>query len=151
MNYGKLAANSTEAPKKRVIGKPWPKGVSGNPKGRPKSKPITDMLREIFDHPEAVKEIKANVLTTLKSKGMAGVILLSHVADRLEGKIAEEVNVNLRDLSDDELTAKLEELEGGRTGPGTPDRKDRNKGRVSSPKKGKKAADVLPGNGSTSA
>lgn len=118
-NYAKLAANSTATAnpsKKRVVGRPFPKGVSGNPLGRPKSKPITDMLRPIFDDPECVEAIRQNVKSTLTGKGMAGVILLSHIADRLEGKMPDEVTINdNRNLSDDEIEAKLEALRAARS------------------------------------
>jgi hypothetical protein len=112
VNYGKLAGNSTHSDKKkRGPGKPWPKGVSGNPAGRPKSKPITDMLKEIFDDPKEMERIKKNVVETLKSKGMAGVILLNHIADRIEGKVPDEVQItDLRDLPDDELEKRLKAL-----------------------------------------
>lgn len=112
MNYKKLAANSTEtSPKKHGPGRPWPKGVSGNPSGRPKSKPVTELFKKIFDDPEAAEEIRANILATLKTKGMAGVILLGHVADRLEGKTPDELTItDLRELSDEELAARLEKI-----------------------------------------
>lgn len=117
MNYGKLAENSGKTARRRGQGRPFPKGLSGNPGGRPRSKPITDMLREIFDDPKEVAEIRANVLRTLKSKGMAGVILLSHIADRLEGKVPDELEVrDLRDLTDEEIDQRLQALDGGGRG-----------------------------------
>lgn len=40
----------TTAPLQRVVGKPFPKGVSGNPAGRPKgSKSIKDTIRKMFE------------------------------------------------------------------------------------------------------
>ena len=110
MNYGKLAANTPKTEKKgRGPGKPWPKGVSGNPKGRPKTKPITDIFRELFDSPEDRQQIKDNIAKTLKSKGMAGVILLERAADRLEGKVPDELEVrDLRELTDEEIDERLE-------------------------------------------
>ena len=112
-NFAKLAAaNSAPTAKKRVIGRPFPKGVSGNPSGRPKSKPISDMFRVIFDDPATVKLIQANVKKTLTAKGMAGVLLLNHITDRLEGKMPDELNVrDLRDLTDEELEERAKKLE----------------------------------------
>jgi hypothetical protein len=113
-NYAKLAAqnNAHSAPKKKVVGRPFPKGVSGNPGGRPKTKPISDMFRVIFDDPATVKLIQANVKKTLTAKGMAGVLLLNHITDRLEGKMPDELNVrDLRDLSDEELEERAKKLD----------------------------------------
>src|SRR4029077_13594578 len=137
MNYGKLAANTEKTIKKgRGPGRPWPKGVSGNPKGRPKSKPITDMLRVIFDNPENVEEIRENVARTLKSKGMAGVILLNHIADRLEGKVPDELEVrDLRDLTDEEIDERLASLADADAGA-------RSKDRVDSPARRKSKAEA---------
>ncbi len=122
-NYAKLAVGnspkSTGSKKGQLggaTGKGWLPGQSGNPSGRPKSKPITDMLRPIFEDPETVDLIRANVKKTLTDKGMAGVILLSHIADRLEGKMPEEVNINdCRNMTDEELEKKLEELRAARS------------------------------------
>lgn len=118
MNFSKLANSSEIAvKKKRGPGRPWPKGVSGNAKGgRPKSRPITDMFKRILDNPDEAEQIQENVAATLKSKGMAGVILLSHIADRLEGKMPEEVTINdLRELSDEELEARAKKLDAANT------------------------------------
>ena len=126
MNYGKLAANTPKTEKKgRGPGKPWPKGVSGNPKGRPKTKPITDIFRELFDSPEDRQQIKDNIAKTLKSKGMAGVILLERAADRLEGKVPDELEVrDLRELTDEEIDERLATLDAD-TGQGIEDREDK--------------------------
>ena len=115
-NYAKLA-NSQNTVKTKRAAPPhaWKPGQSGNPGGRPKSKPITEMLRVIFDNPETVEKIRENVKRTLTDKGMAGVILLSHITDRLEGKMPDEVTINdTRSLSDEELEQKLEALRAAR-------------------------------------
>lgn len=118
-NYAKLAASATpqNKPKTKRPLPPqcWKPGQSGNPGGRPKSKPITEMLRVIFDDPDTVSKIRENVKRTLTDKGMAGVILLSHVTDRLEGKMPDEVTINdTRSLTDEELEEKLEALRAAR-------------------------------------
>lgn len=120
-NYSKLASGantkpSTKKGKGSGLCPPWPKGVSGNPAGRPKSKPITDMFKAILDDPKQLKEIRENIAKTLKSKGMAGVILINHMADRVEGKIPDELTIrDLRELSDEELETRLKELKDART------------------------------------
>lgn len=116
-NYAKLAgnvANNEKATKKLggQSGKGFMPGKSGNPSGRPKSKPITDMFKRILENPEDMAAIQANVAKTLKDRGMAGVILINHIADRVEGKVADELTItDLRDLDDDELEARRKKLD----------------------------------------
>lgn len=86
------AQNSNTSARKKV-GRPFPKGTSGNPGGRPKHKPITDIFTEIVE--EAKAGIKAQVIATLTSRGMAGVLMLREVADRVEGKVAQEIDVDV--------------------------------------------------------
>jgi hypothetical protein len=75
------------------IGKRWPKGVSGNPGGKRKKTPITKMLEEIFDSKTDASEIKDSMALTLKSGRMAGILLLKEAADRLEGRVQDNINV----------------------------------------------------------
>ena len=71
--------------------KPWPKGKSGNPGGRPRKRPITEMYESILANSENCEEIKTAVLKMLTSGGMAGVLALKEIADRLEGKVTKTV------------------------------------------------------------
>lgn len=41
------AQGSEKTAEKKVIGRPFPKGVSGNPSGRPATKPVRDMIIQI--------------------------------------------------------------------------------------------------------
>ena len=74
----------------------WPKGVSGNPKGRPpKAQYLTRLYRRLLRSRKNQKDIGEAVLKELTSKGMAKVLLLREVAERLEGKVDQTVNENL--------------------------------------------------------
>jgi hypothetical protein len=90
----RIAENSAETGKKRV-GRPYPKGTSGNPGGRPKKKPITEIYEELFNDPKNRKAIKEQVFSTMSTKGMAGVLERREAAERLEGKVSESVDVNV--------------------------------------------------------
>ena len=72
----------------------WKPGQSGNPSGRPKKKPVTEMLEKIFEeHPE---EIEAQIIKVFKGKsGMAKVMLLNAAADRIEGKVSQPIEGSL--------------------------------------------------------
>ena|SRR5690242_9624082 len=85
------AGNST----KRVIGRPFPKGVSGNPSGRPKKLEITKIYEQILRSTDNKKAIKDSVLSVLKSKRMATVLLLREMAERTEGKVTQPVDMEV--------------------------------------------------------
>lgn len=88
---------ATEISEKYPNLRPWPKGVSGNPGGRPKKPRITEIYEEIYDDPEFRKAIKKQMLQTMTSAGMAGVLERREAADRLEGRVVQpmEMNVNV--------------------------------------------------------
>jgi hypothetical protein len=111
-----IVANNAEATHKRpggVTGKGWVPGRSGNPSGRPKKKPITEIFEELLEDPKTREGIKKQVRETMTSRGMAGVLLLKEAAERTEGKISQEIELNatIASLSDEEIAAKLAALE----------------------------------------
>jgi hypothetical protein len=93
----------------RVIGRPWPKGVSGNPGGRPKKGPGTRMFEELMENPEVFEAVKQNTIKTLTSRGMAGVLLLREILERLEGKVTQglELSGGVNVMSDADLDERL--------------------------------------------
>lgn len=74
--------------------RPFPKGVSGNPGGRPKGTvSITKHLRaalEAQDEKKAIMLAEAIILQAAKGNGVA----LKQVLDRIDGPVVEESNTN---------------------------------------------------------
>lgn len=82
--------------------KPWPKGVSGNPGGRPKGDLSSEIARAVFENnPEAVYHAMARALM----RGNARVFAV--LADRAYGKVKDQVEVDVSE-------AIVERLEAGR-------------------------------------
>jgi Family of unknown function (DUF5681) len=75
----------------------WKAGQSGNPGGRPKTTPISDMYREIFSDPTNLELLRARVMKVLFSQkaklSMSELFLLKDICDRLEGKVATKVDL----------------------------------------------------------
>lgn len=106
MNYDKLASGNSDRPTPKHRGggpghpatlKPWPKGVSGNPSGRPKKKPITEIFEKIFEDTGNRKIVEAALMETLRSAGMAKVLLIDKMADRIEGKVKDEMELTVKE------------------------------------------------------
>lgn len=57
---------NAEKQQKTVIGRPFPKGVSGNPAGRPKRKTLTELIHQkLDDTPDGWNKLVALVLTEI--------------------------------------------------------------------------------------
>jgi hypothetical protein len=90
-----LAQNSADTAQKRRIGRPFPKGVSGNPGGRPKKKYITKMYERILRKAKNRNEIEESFMRILTGGRMASVLMAREMAERTEGKITQELDVNV--------------------------------------------------------
>lgn len=66
-------------------------GSSGNPGGRPKKKPITELYQKILANEENCKLIEASVIKTVLSGKTESILLLREMADRIEGKVCKTV------------------------------------------------------------
>jgi hypothetical protein len=101
--------------------KPWPKGVSGNPGGRPKLKPLTEELERLLEQ-EAPKSkgqtwaaVIAEALVKRASKG--DVRAIAELGNRIEGRPVQavELDANLNDSIVERLQAGLRRVLAGMT------------------------------------
>ncbi|MGH9452335.1 MAG: hypothetical protein ACRD2O_00015 [Terriglobia bacterium] len=76
-------------------GRPFPKGVSGNPGGRPKKFEITKIFEKILADPKNRKRIEQDIIAMLRERRMASVLLLREMAERTEGKVMQQVEMEL--------------------------------------------------------
>jgi hypothetical protein len=76
----------------RMVGRPFPPGVSGNPSGRPKKKDWTDAIRKAVqavpeDDPQKRQRLEL-LAEALMLKALSGdVPALKEVGERLDGKV----------------------------------------------------------------
>lgn len=91
--------------------KPWPKGVSGNPAGRPKGLTLTDCYRRALSRPapgDADGRTMADLLAeAIVQKATEGdVAAAREIADRLEGRPRQSVDLDLTTHDWRELAAR---------------------------------------------
>jgi hypothetical protein len=70
-------------------------GQSGNPGGRPKKKPVTEIFERIMNDPKLVAQFEQSISRSIMKGGMAGVMYVREAADRIEGKVSQPVEANL--------------------------------------------------------
>jgi len=84
-------------------GKKFPKGVSGNPNGRPRLTRLTESLRRLIaeTNPHAHEEtIAETIAQTLVTMALAGDLqAIREVADRTEGKAKQAIDLDIQATS----------------------------------------------------
>lgn len=129
---GKSTANSNGATKGKPRGRPWPKGVSGNPKGSPKrgeswaeiikrvgemtpseaaerSLQLAKQLLSIGDGVTLKEAVVMRVYASLLFEPQPG--LFNSFMDRTEGKVKQPIEVDdLREKSDDDLIREFQNI-----------------------------------------
>ena len=103
--------------------KPWSKGVSGNPGGRPKKTRFADACRELLSRPapgdKSGRSYAEAIAEKLAKKALAGDIPAAReIADRAEGKARQAMEVSgpeggpldLQFMTDEELDTRIREL-----------------------------------------
>jgi Family of unknown function (DUF5681) len=93
--------------------RPWRPGQSGNPGGRPKKKPVTELYEQLLNDTFTLEAIRAAILNTIKSNKTTLVPLLREMADRVEGKVCQSIEASITDfrtLTDLELQNEIQRL-----------------------------------------
>jgi hypothetical protein len=96
--------------------KPFPKGLSGNPGGRPKKTPLSDACRELLNKPatdDPAGRTNAELIAErLVAKAVAGDIRAAQeLADRAEGKARQSIEFEHARLREAFDSMSREELE----------------------------------------
>jgi len=84
-------------------------GQSGNPGGRPKKKPLTELYAEMLDDPELVTVIRSAVKRAVSKGQMAMVLQLKEMAERVEGKVTQPIDAEITMSSLAERMQRAEE------------------------------------------
>lgn len=99
MAVGQNTESSTVDPRLANLRPPWQPGESGNPGGRPKRKPITELYEKLLNDPKALKELEVSLRKIIKKANVGTVMQMREMTDRLEGKVTQpiqaDVTVNL--------------------------------------------------------
>jgi hypothetical protein len=75
--------------------RPWQPGQSGNPGGRPKKKPVTDLYEEMLQDPEFVDSVRAAIVSAVRKGSMAMVLQLKEMTERVEGKVVTPIEADV--------------------------------------------------------
>ena len=104
----KQRKNSEGRARRQANLKPFPKGVSGNPKGRPKSITLSEAYRHQLAQPvpndpegRTVAEVIARLMCVRAAQG--DVAAAKEICDRVEGKARQALDVDMKITSWREL------------------------------------------------
>jgi hypothetical protein len=100
--YTKLAENSEQ---KKPRGRPFLRGVSGNPGGRPPKSKLQREMEKEFNNSEFVEQTVGSIKRRMNSSGMAGVLETKHWSERVDGPVKQEMDVNVNLSMADMLSA----------------------------------------------
>jgi Family of unknown function (DUF5681) len=114
---GSTPAPAEPAPENRTVSGQFRKGFSGNPGGRPKTKPFRDALEGVLAVAGDEGDL-AVIARALCAQALAGNVQgIREVADRLDGKVPQAI----AGIDDDEnLTPLCATINLGRTQPQSP-------------------------------
>ena len=121
--------NQQESTENRVVGKPFPKGVSGNLAGRPKEseetkakkKALKQIVKEYIDKlADALPEISPALIEKAKTGDVSAI---REIHDRVMGKPKQSIEVEANitnDLSEDQVNELFKRIDKRREGQSLP-------------------------------
>lgn len=91
------AENSAEIQQKKVVGRPFPKGVSGNPKGKPKgARHMSTLLEKAIKRLDKEQHTPHDILIirTLVQRAKRGDMdAIKLIFDRVDGKVTQDIDL----------------------------------------------------------
>lgn len=90
-----LSGNSDKKRDRIANLKPFQPGQSGNPSGRPKKKPVTELYEKLLNDPNVMQMLEGSLKQMLRKGNMATVLHLREMTDRVEGKVTQPIEANV--------------------------------------------------------
>jgi len=92
-----------------VVPYQWKPGQSGNPSGKPKSKPLSDLLRQAGENGAYKRIVDALIARALEGDIKAITVVLDRIEGRVNDKLVVEASgVDLMDILDRKAQANAE-------------------------------------------
>lgn len=111
------AANSAENKSRTrgIVRHRFKPGQSGNPSGRPKKKPLTELYEEILNDSKKIGEVRRAIIAVLVKAQPGMVPLLKEMADRTEGPVKQQISLDAK-ITYETLIAAAANLEADEPG-----------------------------------
>jgi hypothetical protein len=111
-NYSKLAGNSISKVPKQLQAHAWPKGVSGNPSGRPPKSLYQHQIEDLLNDPKKVPQLVQAAFLRMLEPTMVGAIELRNSKEFVDGMVEQKLEVTDATVTDrNEARERIAKLE----------------------------------------